>query len=134
MKDGLKSIGKAIVEFPVKHPTATKILKGVGIAAATITAAAVAESTKSSSSGSENGQSDNSSDYDYGGYTPDEPEDLYDNLVDDDYVVDDESSEDIDSSYTPNDVPAGKQRYHYKDGSVKWKDKPAYHRGGNKDE
>lgn len=36
--------------------------------------------------------------------------------------------------YTPNDVPAGRQRYHYKDGSVKWKDKPAYHRGGKKDE
>lgn len=39
----------------------------------------------------------------------------------------------VSDSYTPNDVPAGKQRYHYKDGSVKWKDKPAYHRGGNKE-
>lgn len=45
------------------------------------------------------------------------------------------SGEEVSSSqYTPNDVPAGKQRYHYKDGSVKWKDKPSYHRGGNKDE
>ena len=33
-----------------------------------------------------------------------------------------------DRPYTPNDVPPGWQRYHYKDG-VKWKEKPGYHRG-----
>ena len=32
--------------------------------------------------------------------------------------------------YTPNDVGAGSQRYHYKDGSVRWKEKPPYHREG----
>ncbi|WP_176662119.1 hypothetical protein [Peptoanaerobacter stomatis] len=31
------------------------------------------------------------------------------------------------------DVPVGKQRYHYKDGSVKWVDKEPYHRGVNND-
>ena len=32
-----------------------------------------------------------------------------------------------------NDVSAHRQRYHYKDGSIKWVDKSSYHRGG-KDE
>ena len=32
--------------------------------------------------------------------------------------------------YTPNDVRAGSQRYHYKDGSVRWKEKASYHREG----
>jgi ElaB/YqjD/DUF883 family membrane-anchored ribosome-binding protein len=34
--------------------------------------------------------------------------------------------------YTPNDVPAGGQHYHYKDGSVKWKEKGPYSRGKKK--
>lgn len=34
--------------------------------------------------------------------------------------------------YTPNDVPAGGQHYHYKDGSVKWKEKGSYSRGKKK--
>ena len=54
-------------------------------------------------------------------------------LVDDNYTNDD-VSEPSDRLYTPNDVPAGKQRYHYKDGSVRWKDKSSYHRDGKKDE
>lgn len=36
------------------------------------------------------------------------------------------------SQYTANDVPAGKQRYHYKNGSVLWKEKAPYHRSGKK--
>ena len=35
-------------------------------------------------------------------------------------------------SYTPNDVPAGRQRYHYKDGSVKVREKGPYSRGKKK--
>lgn len=35
------------------------------------------------------------------------------------------------NDYTPNDVPAGEQRYHYKDGIIKWRDRVAYHRGGD---
>lgn len=34
--------------------------------------------------------------------------------------------------YTPNDVGACPQRYHYKDGSVRWKEKAPYHREGKK--
>lgn len=36
-------------------------------------------------------------------------------------------------SYSENDVPAHKQRYHTKEGII-WKDKKPYHRGGNDDE
>ncbi len=119
LKIGLKKFGKTVVEFPAKHPTAMKVIKGIGIAAATITAAAVAESSKNGSSGSGYGSSSNNdADYDYNN-TPDE----YDDYSDD--------ASDSDNEYTPNDVPAGKQRYHYKDGSVKWVEKEPYHRGGN---
>lgn len=127
LKLGFSKIGKTIVEFSVKHPTAAKIIKGVGIVAATITAAVVAESSNSSSSGTENRQSSGNDDYDYSGYAPDDPDETFDDYVEDNI------SESV-RSYTPNYVPAGRQRYHYKDGSVKWKDKSSYHRVGNKDE
>ena len=39
-----------------------------------------------------------------------------------------------DRPYTPNDVPAGGQHYHYKDGSVKWKEKAPYSRGKKKND
>lgn len=116
LRQGLKMIGKTIIEFPEKHPTALKVIKGIGIAAATITA--VAEVSKRGSSGSGDEKSDD--------YNFDESEDSYD-----DYSADDDSQEDTESSYTPNDVPAGGQHYHYKDGSVRWKEKPPYHRGGD---
>ena len=45
-----------------------------------------------------------------------------------------DTSESSERPYTPNDVPAGSQRYHYKDGSVKWVEKAPYHRDGNKKE
>ena len=118
---------KAVVEFPVKHPTATKVLEGLGIAAAAITAEALSESSKNNSSHSEYRNRDIDSKREY-----DSPEELED-LVDDNYTNDD-VSELSDRSYTPNDVPAGKQRYHYKDGNVRWKDKSSYHRDGKKDE
>lgn len=122
------SVGaKAVVEFPVKHPTTTKVLKGLGIAATAITAEALSELSKNNSSHSEYRNRDTDSKREY-----DSPEELED-LVDDNYTNDD-VSEPPDRPYTPNDVPAGKQRYHYKDGSVRWKDKPSYHRGGKKDE
>ena len=108
LKLGFKKFGKTVVEFPAKHPIAMKVIKG--IAAATITTAVVAESSK-------NGSSDS-------GHS------LYRDNYDEDY----DNVPDTDKGYTPNDVPAGKQRYHYKDGSVKWVDKEPYHRGGNNDE
>lgn len=118
---------KAVVEFPVKHPTATKVLKGLGITAAAITAKALSESSKNNSSHAEYRNRDTDSKREYN--SPEELEDL----VDDNYTNDDVSEPSY-RSYTPNDVPAGKQRYHYKDGSVRWKDKSSYHRDGNKDE
>lgn len=112
LKNGLKIIGNTIVEFPKKHPTATKV---IGFVVATA-AAAVVESSKNVSTR--------------------EDDDNYDNAENsyDDRSVDEDGSVCSDNDYTPNDVPAGRQRYHYKDGSVKWKDKPSYHRGGNNDE
>lgn len=98
----------------MKHPTATKVLKGLGITAAAITAEALSESSKNNSSHSEYRNRDTDSKREY-----DSHEELED-LVDDNYMNDD-VSEPSDRSYTPNDVPAGKQRYHYKDGSVRWK-------------
>ena len=118
---------KAVIEFPVKHPTATKVLKRLGIAAAAITAEALSESSKNNSSHSEYRNRDTDSNKDY--VSSEELEDF----GDDNYLNDD-ASEPSDRPYTPNDVPAGKQRYHYKDGSVRWKDKPPYHRDGKKDE
>ena len=117
IKSAFRVGAKAVVEFPVKHPTATKVLKGLGITAAAITAEALSEYR--------NRDTDSKREYD----SHEELEDL----VDDNYMNGD-VSEPSDRSYIPNDVPAGKQRYHYKDGSVRWKDKSSYHRDGKKDE
>ena len=127
IKNAFRVGAKAVVEFPVKHPMATKVLKGLGITATAITAKALSESSKNNSSHSEYRNRDTDSKREY-----DSPEELED-LVDDNYTNDD-VSEPSDRLYTPNDVPAGKQRYHYKDGSVRWKDKSSYHRDGKKDE
>ena len=125
LKVVIKSIGKAVVEFPVKHPTATKVIKDIGILAATLVAAKVAESAVSNPSGSEKGHSNDRSDCNDEGYIIQGTEDDCKEYSLDEYK---------ESAYTSNDVPAGKQRYHYKDGSVKWKDKSSYHRSGNDNE
>lgn len=116
---------KAVKEFPVNHPAATKVLKGFVIVAEAITAVVLSESFKNNSSHSEyrNRDTDSKGEYD----SPKESE----NLVDNNYMNDD-ALEPSDRPYTPNDVPAGKQRYHYKDGSARWKDKSPYHRNGKK--
>lgn len=124
-KSGIKYIRKAIVEFPVKHPTATKVIKIVGIAASAIIVAVVTESSKRGSLDSGNGTSDGA--YDYDRYTPDEPDESCE-----DYLTDD-VSEDSYKPYTPNEVSSHRQRYHTKDGVV-WKYKDSYHRGGRDDE
>lgn len=120
LKSGLKTLGKIITAFPVKHPTVMKVIYGAGIVAtvAVATTAAVVKSVKKSSSDSGYGQSDTNDDYDY-----------------DDYSTDDDSVKSSEhSSLAEQMVPDHKQRYHYKDGSVKWKDKEPYLRGGKKDE
>ena len=125
LKLGFKKFSTAIVEFSVKHPTATKVIKGIGIATAAITATVVAESSKKWETNSDHSLTEDNYDEDYDNDN-DNVIDVHSDCFDD--VPDD------DKGYTPNDVPAGKQRYHYKDGSVKWVDKEQYHRGGNNDE
>lgn len=122
---GFQKVRKAIVEFPAKHPTATKIL---GFAA-TIATAYVSESSKNKSYYSGHGSSIDNYNEDY-----DDIPSSYDN--DSGATTNDMIGNVIDNenSYTPNDVPAGKQRYHYKDGSIKWVNKKPYHRSGNSDE
>lgn len=124
LKNGIKNIGKAIVKFQVNHPTATKVIKGVGIFAAAFVAEAVVESTTNGSSGAENIHSSDGSNYDDESYTLDKPEDDYYN-----YSSDDDNLESTDRAYTPNDVPEHEQTYHTKNGPVK-KQKASYHREG----
>lgn len=134
LKSGLKSIGKKIVEFPEKHPKAKKAIKGVGIVVATAAVAAVKESSRRGPSKSEYGWS---GDYDRDeyeasnyNYSDHEYEDSYDDYP----VVQDTSESSERSSPDKHTVKGHGQRYHYKDGSVKWKDKDPYPRGGNNDE
>lgn len=131
LKIGFKKIGKAVVEFPAKHPTVMKVMKEVGIAAATITAAAVAESSKKRSADSSHSPSEDVYVKDYDNF-PASDNDCSDNVpnINNDYS---DCTPVSNNGYTPNDVPAGKQRYHYKDGSVKLVEKKPYHRGGNND-
>ena len=121
LKSGLKFIGKTIVEFPEKHPKSVKAIKGVGIVVATAAVAAVKESSRRGSSNSE---------YEWSDDDRAEYEDSYD-----DYPADQDTSESSERS-SPNEhtVRGHGQHYHYKDGSVKWKDKDPYPRGGNNEE
>ena len=120
IKAKIKSLGKNIIEFSIKHPD---VIKGVFVFAAVATEA-FTESKRNSPTTSKNNHSTRSNDYGIENSTPDISTDASSSL-------DKGNSETTKDSYTPNDVPAGKQRYHYKDGSVKWKDKSSYHRGGN---
>ncbi len=120
VKSGLKNIGNVIVDFPMKYPKATKMLKGVGIAI--ITAIIAEESSRRESSNSEHRLSDN------------HDSDEYKNSHND-YPVSKNSSEFSErSSPDEHTVKGHGQHYHYKDGSVKWKEKDPYPRGANKNE
>lgn len=122
LKNDLKIMGKTIVEFPEKHPTAMKIIMGVGVLAATVTAAAVAKSSRSGSSSLEYGRS--------GAYDRDKYKDSYD-----DYFKNEDTLESSDRSSPERHTVRGHgQRYHYKDGSVKRKEKSPYPRCVKKDE
>lgn len=124
LRHRMKNIGKELIEFPINHPTATKVIKYVGIAVMAV-AEVAADSAINNPSNSENNFLQDNSDSNVKKYASNETVDGC--------FHDENSSEDIKRLYTPNDVPAGKQRYHYKDGSVKWKDKSGYHRDGNND-
>ena len=119
----IKNLGKTIIEFSTKHPDTIKnTLVFVAVATGVFT-----ESKRNSPSISKSNHSTSNIDFAIENSTPDISTNAGSSL-------DEGRSENTNESYTPNDVPAGKQRYHYKDGSVKWKHKSSYHRGGNNNE
>ena len=118
LKSRLKTISKTIIEFQDKHPNAMKAIKGVGLF---VVVAAVKESSRSGSSNTEYGWSDGNRA---------EHENSYE-----DYPADQHTTESSERSSPDEHIVRGHgQRYHYKDGSVKWKDKNPYPRGGNIEE
>lgn len=119
---------KAVVDFSNHHPVLTNIVKVVSVVGLAVAGAVSNSDHSSSGSGFD--------DYDY---NPSRNRnntftDTYEDTSGDDTV-------DVDSSIecsSPDDhtVRGHGQHYHYKDGSVKWKEKAPYPRprGGNKNE
>lgn len=123
----VKNAFKAVVDFSKRHPVLTGIVKAVGIAGFAVAADAVANGGRSNSG---NGNSDDYS------YTPlRSGSSSYNDYSDGDEVdTVDTYSYVKRSSLEEHTVKGHGQRYHYKDGSVRWKEKAPYHRGGNKEE
>lgn len=123
----VKNAFKAVVDFSKRHPVLTGIVKAVGIAGFAVAADAVANGGRSNSG---NGNSDDYS------YTPLRSGSNSFNEYSDGDEVDtvDTYSYMEQSSLEEHMVKGHGQRYHYKDGSVRWKEKAPYHRGGNKEE
>lgn len=118
----VKRAFKAVVDFSNRHP----VLTGIVITGLVAAADAVANGGHSISSNS-------SSDYSY------TPSRSGNNTFDDNYdeaSIDDENTDSsVDrSSPEAHMVKGHGQHYHYKDGSVRLKEKAPYPRGGNKDE
>ena len=99
----------------------------MGVAGLAVAADAVANGGRSNSG---NGSSD---DYSYtpsqsgSNYFSDSYDEVQVNSVDDDTSLERKSPK-------AHMVKGHSQRYHYKDGSVRWKEKEPYSSGGNKDE
>ena len=122
----VKKAFKAVVDFSNRHPVLIGIAKAVGaVGIAAVTDAVI----NGERSGSGNGSS---SDYDY---TSTRSSSSFSDSNDD--VLADNSGTDFSierSSPEEHMVKGHGQHYHYKDGSVRWKEKDPYPRGGNKDE
>lgn len=120
--------GKKAVQLGVEHK---ELIGAIAVGISTV-AAAIAKAVNNSSV-SEPTDSKNDNTYpsdDFGGsYSEKTDEDSFDVEERDD--IENETTE---KPYTPNDVPAGGQHYHYKDGSVKWKEKAPYSRGKKKND
>lgn len=123
----VKKTFNVVVDFFNRHPVLAGIVKVMGVAGL---AAAVDAVTNVGRAGSDNGNSD---DYGYtpsrsgiGSFNDDNDGDEVD-TVDAYYSVERSSPEE-------HMVKGHGQRYHYKDGSVRWKEKDPYPRGGNKDD
>jgi len=123
----VKKAFKAVVDFSNRHPVLTGIVKAVGVAGLAAAADAVANGGRSSSG--------NSSSDDYS-YTPSRrvssPLNDYSDGDKGDTIDNYNSVER--SSPEEHMVKGHGQHYHYKDGSVRWKEKDPYPRGGNKDD
>lgn len=122
----VKKAFKAVVDFFNRHPVLTEMVKAVSVAGLAVAANAVANGGRASSGNSSSG--------DYS-FTPSRSgsgtfDDNYDEVLT--YEVDMDTSEKH-SSPQEHMVKGHGQHYHYKDGSVRWKEKDPYPRGGNKD-
>lgn len=108
--------GNKMVNFCNRHPVLTEIVKaGVGAVLAGLVAK-IKEVVNGGHSGS-----GNSGSFSYSN---------------DDVLVDNPCTDISIERSSPEEhmVKGHGQRYHYKDGSVRWKEKDPYSRGGNKDE
>lgn len=121
----VKKAFKAVVDFSKRHPVLTEIAKAVSIAGLAAAADAVANGERS-------GPSNSSSDYSYA------PSRSGNSTFDGNYneaSLDDVNTDSSLERSSPEEhmVKGHGQHYHYKDGSVRLKEKAPYQRGGNKD-
>ena len=121
----VKKTFKPIVDFPKRHPILIEIVKAAGIIGLATTVDAVAKRERS-------GSINSSSDYSY------TPSRSGNNTFDDNYTEASLDDVDTDSSVersSPEEhmVKGHGQHYHFKDGSIRLKEKAPYQRGGNKD-
>lgn len=114
---------KAVVDFSNRHPVLTNIVKGVSVAGLAVVADAVSNSRHL-------GSGSRSDDYDYNASS--DRNDTFENVFSGDASDIEQPIER--ASPDKHTVRRHGQHYHYKDGSVKWKEKDSYPRGGNKDE
>ena len=123
----VKKAVKAVIDFSNRHPVLTGIVKAVGVAGLAAAADAVANGGRSSSG---SGRSDDYS------YTPSRSGSNFFNDDNDGDEVDTVDSYNSMERSSPEEhmVKGHGQHYHYKDGSVRWKEKDPYPRGGNKDD
>lgn len=123
----VKKAFKAVVDFSNRHPVLTGIVKAVGVAGLAAAADAVANGGRSNSG---NGSSDDYS------YTPSKSgSGSFNDYSDGDEVNTVDAYNSVERSSPEEHMVKGHgQHYHYKDGSVRWKEKDPYPRGGNKEE
>lgn len=119
LQKAIKNGVKGVVEFPVKHPTASNVIKKAGIGISILVGLTLADKVaKGGSSDSGSGMGD---------YVDDDKSDSEYSYVDDTAYPSERAS--------PREhiVQGGRQRYHTKEGVV-WRDKKPYHRGVSQDE
>ena len=116
----VKKALKAVVDFSNRYPVLTGIVKAVGVAGLAVVADAVANGGRSNSG--------NGSSYDYS-YTPLRSGSSSFNDYSDGDEVDTVDTYSVERSSPEEHMVKGHgQHYHYKDGSVRWKEKDPYPR------